>query len=155
MARISVAEAQAWGESSKLKITSLDASLLAHVEAMVLAEIGRAYDPLLIQALWVNDATTPQIVRTLIAMRYVSLYYDRQYSEDEGRNPWGRRLENMAKSLSEAIQTGAVDIPEITGVTGIARSPRFYPNDASSAEAGATEEDPSAGPPLFTTNMVM
>lgn len=155
MARITVTEAQAWGESSKLKITSLEPSLLAHVEAITLAEIGRAYDPLLIQALWVNEATTPQIVRTLIAMRYVSLYYDRQYSEDEGRNPWGRRLDNMAKDLSEAIQTGSVDIPEIAGVTGIARSPRFYPNDASSDEAGATEEDPSAGPPQFTVNMAM
>lgn len=151
MARIDVTEAQAWAESSKLTIT-LDTALLTMVEAMVLGELNRAYDVTTVQSLWVNSSTTPQLVRNLIAMRYVSLYYDRQYSEDEGRNPWARRLDQMANDLMESIATGAIDIPEVAGVTGIARAPRFYPTDASTAEAGATSEDPAAGPNAFSMN---
>ncbi len=158
MARISLTEAQAWAESSKMDLTDmggLDPNLLTQVEAQVLGALGRVYDPAVIQALWVNDATTPQLVRTLIAMRYMSLLYDRQYSEDEGRNPWARRLENMANDLTEAIATGAVDIPEIAGVVGVAREPRFYPTDDSSSQTGPTALDPGAGPPLFTVGMVL
>lgn len=153
MARISVAEAQAWAEASKLDIITLDPALVAQVETIVLGQLGRAYDPLTVQLLWVNEATTPQIVRTLIAMKYVSFFYDRQYSEDEGRNPWARRLDNLADDLLEAVMRGDVDIPEIAGVTGIARAPRFYPTDSSSEEAGPTAEDPSAGPPKFSMGM--
>lgn len=153
MARIDVTEAQAWAEQSKLKITALDAALLAHVEAMVLAELNRAYDVTTVQALWVNPGTTPQLVRSLIAMRYVSLYYDRQYSENEGRNPWARRLDQMARDMMDSLATGAIDIPEVAGVVGVARAPRFYPTDASTAEAGATDQDPSAGPNSFSMNL--
>jgi hypothetical protein len=156
MARITLAEAQAWAETSKMDLSDfggLDLNLLTQVEAQVLGDLGRVYDPALIQYLWVNEMTTPQLVRTLIAMRYVSLLYDRQYSEDEGRNPWARRLENMANDLTESITTGNVDIPEVAGVVGVARSPLFYPTDASSEETGPTAEDPSAGPPQFTMGM--
>jgi hypothetical protein len=153
MARITVQEAQAWAEASKLDIITLDTALLAQVETMVLAQLGRAYDPLTVQLLWVNEATTPQVVRTLIAMKYVSFFYDRQYSEDEGRNPWARRLDNIADDFLESVVRGDVDIPEVAGVTGVARSPRFYPTDASSDEAGPTAEDPSAGPPQFSMGM--
>jgi hypothetical protein len=151
VARIDVTEAQAWAESSKLTIT-LDTALLTMVEAMVLGELNRAYDVSAIQSLWVNSATTPQLVRNLIAMKYVSLYYDRQYSEDESRNPWARRLDQMARDLMDALSTGAIDIPEVSGVTGIARAPRFYPNDTSTAATGATADDPAAGPNKFSMN---
>lgn len=154
MARITVAEAQAWAEDSKLTITSLDLPLLTQAETLVLAKLGRAYDPITVQSLWVNDATTPQIVRILIALKYVSLYYDRQYSEDEGRNPWARRLDNIADDFLEQVLRGDIDIPEVAGVTGVARAPRFYPTDASSSEIGPTATDASAGPPKFSMEMV-
>lgn len=154
MARIDVTEAQAFAENSKITIT-LDTALLTQVENQVLGALNRSYDVVTVQALWVNSATTPALVRSLIAMRYVSLYYDRQYSENEGRNPWARRLDQIANDLLESITTGAIDIPEVVGVTGIARAPLFYPTDASTAEAGATTQDPSAGPNQFSMNMAL
>lgn len=153
MARISVAEAQAWAEDSKLSITSLNLPLLTQAETIVLAKLGRAYDPLTVQNLWVNEATTPQIVRMLIALKYVSYFYDRQYSEDEGRNPWARRLDGISEDLLQQVMRGDIDIPEVAGVTGVARAPLFYPTDASSEETGPTTEDPSAGPPSFSMGM--
>lgn len=153
MPRIDVTEAQAFAESSKITIT-LDTALLSAVEAMTLAELNRAYDVTTVQALWVNSATTPQLVRNLIAMRYVSLYYDRQYSEDEARNPWARRLDQMASDLMDALASGNIDIPEVSGVVGVARSPQFYPTDASSAETGPTADDTAAGPAAFSMGMV-
>lgn len=153
MARIDVAEAQAWVEESKLDITTLDTALLTQVEAIVLGQLNRVYDVSTIQLLWVNAATTPPLVRMLIAIKYVSLYYDRAYSEDDGSNTWARRLDRMYKDLLEQIFEGNIDIPEIVGVVGVARSPRFYPTDASTAESGPTAEDPAAGPNKFSMTM--
>lgn len=153
MARIDVTEAQALGESSKLKITALDTALLSLVETITLGELNRVYDVSTVQALWVNAATTPPLVRNLIALRYVSLYYDRAYSEDEGRNAWARRLASMYQDLLDAVARGDIDIPEVAGVVGVARAPRFYPTDASTAEDGPTEDDPSAGPNAFSMGM--
>jgi hypothetical protein len=154
VARIDVADAQAYVEKSKLTFNTLDAGLIAMVEPIVLGQLNRAYDVSTIQNFWVNSATTPPLVRVLIALKYVSLYYDRAYSEDDGSNTWARRLDRMYNDLIDSISTGDIDIPEIVGVVGVARSPRFYPNDASTAESGPTTEDPAAGPNKFSMGMV-
>jgi hypothetical protein len=66
---------------------------------------------------------------------------------------WAQGARGAGITIAE-IDTGVnADIPEIAGVTGIARAPRFYPNDASTAALGATTEDPSAGPNKFTMTM--
>jgi hypothetical protein len=151
---IQPAEVQAWAEASKLPITSLDTVLLDHVQTIVLGALGRHYDPATIQSLWVTPETTPAVVRTLVSMKYVSLYYDRQYSENEGGNPWARRLDRMFNDLLDQVIEGDIDLPEVPGVVVGAGGPRFYPTDSSSAESGPTDQDPSAGPPSFTMGMV-
>lgn len=147
MARITLNEARAWAEATKFVISTLDAELLAHVEEEVLARIGVAVDT----TGWTSDSNTPKIVRTAISKFYVSLAYDRQYSEDiSDGSAWAQRLMANAEMLISGIVDGTILIP---GVETTAGDPIFYPTDSSSAMS-PTSEDPSLGPPAFSMGMV-
>lgn len=147
MSRITVNEAKAWAEPTKLTIAPLDVDLLDHLEEEVLRRVGVVVDT----TSWVDAATTPKIVRTAISKFYVSMLYDRQYSEDiADGNAWAQRLAANAELLISGIVDGTIEVP---GATSEAGQPVFYPNDASSA-ATPTFDDPSLGPAKFSMNMV-
>lgn len=148
MAHITLAEAQAWTETSKLTLASLDLALESQVSAEVFARLGDGYDT----SVWVDEADTPDIVRAIISMYYVSWIYDRTFSSDGANNPndYAMRLRARADMLLTSIVQGDIDIPGEVVNTG---SPAFYPNDASSALA-PTPEDPSLGPAAFTMGTV-
>ena len=78
VAHISVGEAQAWAEGTKLTISSLDAALEEHLAEEVLRRLDSPFDV----STWVDSTTTPKLVRTIISKLYVAWLYDRQYSED-------------------------------------------------------------------------
>jgi len=146
MARITVAEAQAWAEQTKLTIASLDTELLAHIEEEVLRRVGVSYDT----TGWTTDSNTPKIVRTAISKLYVAFLYDRQYSEDivEG-SAWSDRLRENAEMLIAGLVDGTIEIP---GEGGEAGTPSFYPTDTSSSQCPTTA-DPSLGPAAFSMGM--
>lgn len=158
MARITVAEAQAWVEGTKFRISpnqssfnTADAALLEQLEAEVLARIAPAYDTT-IQAGWTSSANTPTLVKVIIAKTFVAWAYRRQYSEDlsDADAQYSLKLEANAETLIQGILDGSVEVP---GVTSNAGSPTFYPTDASSA-ADPTWDDPSLGPNKFSMNTV-
>jgi hypothetical protein len=145
--RISVEEVKAWVEPTKLPIAGLDTDLATQVEELVLSRIASAYDV----STWVNAATTPKLVRSAISMLYVSMYYDRQYSEDERSNAWARRLSLMVDSMINGIVTGAIDLLDVVGSAPNSAA-SFFPNDASSAIVDSYLQtlDPSLGPAAFS-----
>lgn len=139
---ITVAEAQAWGEPTKITLDSLDSPLLEQIQTAVLGRLSSAHDT----SSWISPATTPQLVRSVIAMLYMSWYYHRAYSEDEGDNQYAERLASNAQALITGLVEGTLDLP---GVTTDAGQPSFYPNDASSA-LEPTFDDRSLGPAAFS-----
>lgn len=145
MARVTLTEVQAWLESSKLPITSLDAELLAHLEEEVITQLATVYDT----SGWTSNLNTPKLVRTAISKYYASWYIDKAYSEnqDEG-NDYAQRLQENADMLIAALVGGQVVIPEVPAPSN-PRTPSYYPNDASSA-LEPTAEDPSLGGPYFS-----
>jgi hypothetical protein len=148
VARITFPEAQAWAEPTKLSMTDLDTDLLNQVEAQVLGRIGYAYPVDVLS--WVDVASTPALVRNVIAMLYMSWYYDRQYSEDEGNlSDYARRLAAMAEMIIQGIIAGTIDLPEVPGTIGASGGPGFYPTDASTASE-PTAADMSLGPEAFS-----
>lgn len=148
MARITASEAQAWAEPTKLPITSLDAALLDQVETQVLGKIRSQIDSTIVST-WVDAATTPKMVRTIIAMFYVAWYYDKMYSEEqEALNDYAVLLRAQAESLLVGILDGSLVLEEVPNLVEPG-GPSFYPNDASSSMC-ATDEDPSLGPEAFT-----
>lgn len=145
MARITPDDAQGWAEGTKLDLSTLDASLLNQIETEILGRLSSAYD----SVLWVDDLTTPALIKVIIAKMYVSWFYDRQYSEnqDEG-NDYAALLRANAEALIGGLLDGTIDIPEVPQVgSGLGAS--FYPNDASSALC-PTYDDPSLGPARFS-----
>jgi hypothetical protein len=147
VAHITVAEAQAWAEGTKLTVTTLDTELEAHLAEEVIRQLDSAFDV----TTWTSDSTTPKLVRTIISKLYVAWLYDRQYSEDIEQNGsnYADRLKENAAALLVGLIAGTIELP---GVEDIAGSPLFYPTDESSAMT-PTVDDPSLGPAAFSMGM--
>lgn len=145
MARITLAEAQGWLESTKLTIASLDASLLGQLEEEILSRLSVVYDT----SAWTSDTTTPKLIRTIIAKTYASWLYNRQYSEDQGENnEYALKLLENAEMLMNALIGGQIEIPG-GPEPETSRGASFYPTDASSVQE-PTDADPSLGGPYFS-----
>ena len=133
MARVNLTDVQAWGEQTKMSgalasiSTEPNQSLLLQVESIVLARIGTTYDTVT----WVDPTSTPQTIRTIISMMFVSWVIDRQYSEDEDLNAYATRLSVQVELLLNGIIDGTIELPGVPNTTG-AGQPSFWPNDTTS-----------------------
>jgi hypothetical protein len=136
MARVNLTDVQAWGEQTKMAtaLTSItaepNASLLAQVESIVLARIGTTYDT----TTWVDPASTPATIRTIISMMFVSWVIDRQYSEDEDLNAYAARLAGQYEVLLAGIIDGSIELPGVPNTTGSGQ-PSFWPNNTTDGPA--------------------
>jgi hypothetical protein len=144
VALIDSADAQAWAEGTKVDASELDDELLSQIEAEILGIAGLTYDV----SVWEAPASTPTLIKKIIAMNYVAAIYDRTYSEDGGLSEYAALLRAQASVLLTAISNHTVELgvefePILTG------SPSFYPTDASSAQAANTD-DMSLGGPVFS-----
>lgn len=147
MARITVAQAKAWAESTKLSIVAFDTDLLAHIEEEVIRRVSVAVTT----TGWVDTATTPAIVQTAIAKLYVAWLYNRAYSEDiADGSAYADKLEKNAEMIITGIVDGTIEIPGQAGTGGM---PLFYPTDSSSNSA-PTATDTSLGPAAFSMGMI-
>jgi hypothetical protein len=147
---ITLKEAQAWLETTKLSLSQLDADLESQMATMVIGKLVTIYP---VDALtWVDADTTPSIVRKIISMYYAGWYYDRQYSETADSNDYANRLRRMADTLLDGLIDGSVDIIEIPGMPPTSE-PEFFPTDVSS-ENCPTVQFPSDGPPKFTMGQI-
>ena len=154
MARITLPQAKAWLEPTKLQHPSaLDADLLVQVEAEILGQLATAFDI----STWVDENTTPKIVQTAIAKMYAATFYDRAYSEDVSKadSSYVARLLANSAMIVTGIITGSIIIVELPpGVGG--ESPIFYPNDNSSIQDPRDNDgaDTSLGPAAFSMGQV-
>jgi hypothetical protein len=146
VARITLADAQAWAENTKLPFNVLDDNLLKQVETHVLSKLQSCGIDITLIGTWIDSATTPELVKSIISMMYVSWYYDRQYSEDQSEgNDYAAMLRDHAKMLLQGVCDGTIEIP---GAPTIAGKPAFFPTDESSASQ-PTSLEPELGGPYF------
>jgi hypothetical protein len=146
MARITLVDAQAWAENTKLPFSVLDAALLNQVEIQVIAQLQSCGIDAALIATWLDTATTPELVKSIISMMYVAWYYDRQYSEEQTEgNDYAAMLRNHAQMLLQGVCDGSIEIP---GAPTIAGKPAFFPTDESSAQQ-PTCLNPELGGPYF------
>lgn len=149
MPRVSIAEVQAWLEPTKATLDVLDTDWLPQLETQVLARIAAAYDV----STWVSVGSTPQVVRSVIAMKYAAWFYRRQYSEEGGDNQYADLLDAAAEALILGIINGTTTIVEVPVDTATAGEPLFYPTDASSA-VEPTADDLSLGSAKFSLGTI-
>lgn len=148
MARITVRQAQSWSEKTKLPVTGLDTDLLTQVENQVLGMLATGFDT----STWLDASSTPPIVQQILAMLYVSWFYNRQYSEDQEHvNVYATLLRAEAESLIQGLLDGSVLMPGQPASTEA--DPSFYPNDSSSAQE-PTSDDKSLGDASFSMGTV-
>lgn len=150
MARITSRQAQAWFDKTKLRIPdALDMDLLAEIEIEVIARLGGAFDT----STWVDETTTPKLVRTALAKMYAAWFYQRQYSEDQSdTNDYARKLEANAEMLITGMLDGTIEIVEVVDIAPSGQA-GFYPDDESSSME-ATADDRSLGPEVFSMGLV-
>lgn len=149
MAHFTVAELNAWSEPTKLTLSAIDSSLELQVATQVLPQLASVFNT----STWTNDATTPALVRSIMAMYYVAWIYDRTYSEDAESNEYSQLLRTTAQANINGLINGTVILAEDPTANAYSGTPSFYPNDASSALA-PTAETPSDGPPSFMIGTV-
>lgn len=146
MARITLPDAQAWAENTKLPFSELDTNLLKQVESQVITKLQSCGIDTTIIATWIDPLTTPDLVKSIIAMLYVSWYYDRQYSEEQTEgNDYAAMLREHGKMLLQGVCDGSIEIPEAPTLGG---KPAFFPTDESSASQPTCLE-PELGGPYF------
>jgi hypothetical protein len=122
MPNIEIGEAQAWLEKTKASLgTELDAALEESIAAQVLSRVALSYDT----SAWTTPETTPRLIRQIIAMKYASWFYNKQYSEDDGLNDYALLLNANAETLIEGVVTGANDLPEVEGTVSTGGGPAF------------------------------
>lgn len=150
--RITAADAQAWVDSNKLAIDATflanDASLEAQIENNVIARLQDVF----VTTTWVDSASTPLLVRTVISMMYVAAVYRRQISQvsaQTGFRTYPDWLEQSANLLLQGLIDGTYDI----GQTITSGQPAFYPTDSSSAMDPSTD-DQSLGDAHFSMGTV-
>src|SRR5258706_8733968 len=125
MPRITIKNAQAWLEGTKLTIASLDQDLLELIEAEVVGQLASITDI----SVWINETSTPVLVRTIISKMYAAWVYDRQYSEDiDQTSNYAEKLKINAQLLLTGLLAGTIELPGVHDVSG---SPAFYPTAAS------------------------
>jgi len=125
---ITLEEAQAWGEKTKLAPAwkdGLDQALLEQVQVEVLGNVGQVADT----STWVSSATTPSLVKTIIAKMYVAWLIDRQYSSDDDLSAYAALLRSTALVLQTSIVGSEIDIPGNTNSeSGL---PSSWPDDTT------------------------
>lgn len=126
---VTLAEARAWGEKTKLAPAweeGFDADLLAQVQVEVLGNVSAVADT----STWLDSTTTPSLVKTIIAKLYVAWLIDRQYSEDADLSDYAALLRATALSLQTAIVNSDIDLPGAGAVAGDGL-PGMYPLDTT------------------------
>jgi hypothetical protein len=149
MARIDEDDARAWAEAIKLPVVTLDANLEDSTSTVALAKLAVAFDT----STWISPVTTPEIVRSIIAMQYVSVLIQRAYATDEDVNDYALWLYGNAESLIMGLIAGSLSIDPEVPTQVDPSTPLYYPTDASSAQE-PTADDPSLGGPVFTLGKV-
>lgn len=150
MARVAVSDLQAWLEPTKLTLPAIlspsDAAHLDQIETEVLGQVASSYDV----GTWADAASTPKMIKVIIAKMFVAWYYSKVYSEDIGgyENTYAVRVLANANNLMAGVIDGTIQLLD-SPQSVTSGQPSFYPNDASSAMC-PTDDDPSLGGPYFS-----
>lgn len=135
---ITIADLNQFSDGSRIAFTTVDQALEATYAAEILGKLSLAYTT----AEWLNSATTPTLVRSIIAALVVAQEYERRYSEDSGDEGWyPDKLRKWAYGLVEAIVGGTITLPDIeVPVDSLLNSAvGFFPNDLAETDGLGNE----------------
>lgn len=133
MAVIEVGDVQAWLEQTKMSVSVIDVELEQTFRLQVFGALNVAgFDT----STWVDPATTPALVKNIIAGYVAGWSYNRQYSEsiEPGQRTYGDRIIALCDSLLAQLVSGAITVDDIPNLSVASSGPAFYPADTTSYE---------------------
>ncbi len=123
MATITAKMANAWTDSSKLNITTIDTELESQIVAQVFSKLRGLYDT----TTWVEESTTPKLVKSILSMIYTGMVYNKTYAVDGADTDlYGNMLIADANKLLDSVSSGvSVLVDSNPAVTIVASSDNF------------------------------
>lgn len=106
-ALISIDDAKVWLSQTKAPITTIEDELADQLSTTVVGAVSARYST----DTWVDEDTTPLLIRRIISMFYAGYYYHRTFSNDSEPGAYGDRLLADAQTLLNGIVDGTIDIP--------------------------------------------
>ncbi|MHA2047125.1 MAG: hypothetical protein ACW99G_20225 [Candidatus Thorarchaeota archaeon] len=131
MALIDVDDVQPWLEPTKLRLDHDDPLTEEPFQSEFVKSRLASCD--IDVTTWLDAATTPTLIKSIIGMLVAAQRYNTYYSETEDAgNAYANKLEERASMLLEGVCSGSIDLLDITddpATTGFG-SPLFYPDDS-------------------------
>lgn len=131
MSYVTLQQVQAWLQIDKYDLlpNDLDQEQVGLAADKTLSWLEQRYDT----SGWLDDTSTPSMVRRIIAMLTASYTLRKAISEDDGITHYADWLEERACKLIEGLVDGSLDLPDVDPDPNAPASAsiEFYPNDAS------------------------
>ena len=102
MAYIDVALANAWTDKDRFNLTAIDVNLENQIASQVIERASQAFDT----SLWQNSATTPTMIKSIIAMMYVGRSGQARTQDNINGvdNYWTKLVEDAMRLLDSVIR---------------------------------------------------
>ena len=102
MSYIDVTLANAWTDKDRLNLTAIDVNLENQIASQVIERASQAFDT----SLWENTATTPTIIKSIIAMMYVGRSGQARTQDNINGvdNYWTKLVEDAMRLLDSVIR---------------------------------------------------
>lgn len=127
MAVVTLAEVQQWLEKTKLEITVLSGPFEETARSMTFGEVAQQYPT----TTWLDDVTTPVLIRKIVSMRMAGWIYKSTYSEDTGQSPYGDWLLEQAANLVAGIVSGMIKLTDVVIGATTSDPATFIPNNTT------------------------
>lgn len=109
MAVITVDEVNQFLPTNKLKANSLLPELVTTAKSTVFGRLSLRYTT----TSWVDEGTTPDLVRSVVAMYYAGLWYNAKFSDNAAdSSSYGNNLIRMAMEQTALIVDGVFELDE-------------------------------------------
>ena len=125
---INAQDIQTWLDGTKLTVATVEIGLEEVAKTEIFSAVALQY----VTTGWIDESTTPLLIRQLIGMQVAAWLYRRAYSETELASPnYADILEQHIASIIAGIIMGTIDLIDVPGVVGVAGGPTYWPDETT------------------------
>jgi hypothetical protein len=149
MSYLQITDINNWLAITKYSVSEVNSGMEDAAVALVFGALDTRYDI----AVWVDEASTPDLIQSVLAMLIAAWEYDRAVGEDDGEGQsYASRLERRAMQLLGALADGSIVVPGV--IQQDIEGPAFFPTDDSTTLFDSDPHNPDATPMAFSMNKV-
>jgi hypothetical protein len=126
-------QVQQWLEKTRFAVTEIESARETTARDLVFGRVGSRYDT----TGWVDSATTPSLVLSIMSGFYAAWLYNAIASEDMGETDYGASLIRMLNGLLDSIASSALDLDGVDPST--LGTVAFFPTDLQDTDEQGNE----------------